>query len=68
MSADVFLRRVKHPDPVRLELARQAVDALEAGRSVHVFRALRAAAERFGVPVDYLLDERERRVRERSGL
>lgn len=71
MSDDgVYLRRVRDPNPMLQELARQVVDTidrweLEVGSPVR-FAAVAALAADAGVPLDYVLDERERRVRERS--
>lgn len=65
---EVYCRRVSNPDPLRLALARQVVDQLEAfareGLVVQPSTLIKLASEA-GVPVDYVLDERERRVRER---
>jgi hypothetical protein len=63
MSEPAYLRRVRTPDPIYEELARQAVDGLEAGRTLLVSDTF-AACRAFGVPIDYLLDEIERRKRE----
>lgn len=72
MTDGVYLRRVRDPNPILAELARQAVDELEA--QVHLknqshasFMRLADIAHRFGVPIEYVLDERERRVREQPG-
>lgn len=60
-----YLRRVRDPNPLMQDLASQAIDSLDGvGASDH-FR-LRRAADQFGVPLAYLLDEVERRVRERQ--
>ena len=64
---EVYLRRVKDPNPMLEELARQVVDMLERieqrwpGRVSP--RVLADTAHMVGVPNDYVLDERERRVR-----
>jgi len=67
MSDDgaVYLRRVKDPNPLCEQLARQVADAI-GPQAVARPRALAAAAALAGVPIAYVLDELERRVRERS--
>jgi hypothetical protein len=62
---------VREPNPMLEELARQAVDELAAQQylkdaSPASFARLADVAHRFGVPIEYVLDERERRVREQS--
>jgi hypothetical protein len=64
-----YLRRVRESNPLQEELARQAVDAIErttAPGTTARFYALAEAADEVGVPIAYVLDELERRVRERS--
>lgn len=71
MSDDgVYLRRVKDPNPLLEALARQALDSYEqqtamvgGERGLGDVARLADNALRFGVPLAYLLDERERRVR-----
>jgi hypothetical protein len=68
MSEIAFIRRVRHPNPVLEELARQAVDELETQAylkddSSGSFVRIADLAHRYGVPFEYVLDERERRVR-----
>jgi len=62
-------RRVANPEPVLEELARQVCDRLEQwkadGLVVRLSTAI-ALAREFGVPLDYVFAERERRVRERQ--
>ena len=66
MSDDaVYLRRVRDPNPILVELARQVVDLSE--RLKLPFHSVTAAAGEFGVPLAYVLDEQERRERERHG-
>jgi hypothetical protein len=63
-----YLQRVKDPDPVRLELARQACDFLERHEDppgIVPIGRVTEAARTFGVPFEYIFDERERRARER---
>lgn len=61
-----FVRRSR-PDPILEELARQAVDALVTrGASNPTPYLLGLVAGEFGVPIAYILDERERRVREQG--
>lgn len=59
-----YARRVRNPDPLRLELARQAVDAMWQAKNPFTFPIAATFAREFGVPLDYVLDEVERRVRE----
>jgi hypothetical protein len=67
---EVYCRRVRDPNPMLEQLARQVVDTVEtlererAGRSVSMV-AIASTAHELGVPIEYVLDERERRVRER---
>jgi hypothetical protein len=62
---DAYLRRVRDPNPLLEQLAAQAVDELQEQRLVSTsVGALAAAARTFGVSIDYILDEIERRVRE----
>jgi hypothetical protein len=67
MMTEVYLRRVRDPQPLQQDLARQAVDAIQRttrpGTTAR-FYALAEAADEFGVPLDYVLDELERRCRE----
>jgi hypothetical protein len=69
MSDVCHIRRVSAPDPMREELARQAVDAVlratPAGTKVR-FLSLVLAADEYGVALGYILDECERRVRTRA--
>ena len=62
-------RRVTDPEPMLEELARQVVDELERwkadGLVVRLSTAI-ALAREFGVPLEYVFAERERRVREAS--
>lgn len=62
----VYLRRVRDPNPILAELARQVVDALEdlerRGHRVHP-SVLADTALAIGVPIAYVLDECERRAR-----
>jgi hypothetical protein len=72
MTESAFLRRVRQPDPLLQELARQAVDELETqqylkNESPGSVRRLADLAHRYGVPMAYVLDERERRVRAGGG-
>jgi hypothetical protein len=66
---EMAFRRVPH-EPLLEDLARQVVDRLEQwkadGLVVRLSSAIRLARE-FGVPLDYVFAERERRVRERQG-
>lgn len=59
-----YLRRVKDPNPLLEDLARQAVDALEARAHDRNFLSVTGVCAEFGVPIAYVLDERERRARE----
>jgi hypothetical protein len=63
-----YLRRVKDPNPFLEVLARQVCDQLERwiaeGLVVQPSTIAQAAGEA-GVPLDYVRDEQERRVRER---
>ena len=62
-------RRVQDPEPMLEALARQVVDELERwkadGLAVRLSTAI-ALAQEYGVPLDYVMAERERRVREAS--
>ena len=67
MSDDgVYVRRVRSPEPMLEALARQVVDEVERwkgdGLTVSMGTVVKLASEA-GVPLDYILDERERRVR-----
>lgn len=66
---DVYLRRVRDPNPLLQDLARQACDTWWALAPAHrTFGALLGQARFLGVPFDYVLDEVERRERaERRG-
>lgn len=58
----VYLRRVRDPEPLMLQLAATAVDSF---KGVRPRPALLAAVSReTGVPLAYLLDEIERRARQ----
>lgn len=64
-----YLRRVKDPNPLLEDLARQAVDKLiaqdhRARQAIAEFISVAEVAREFGVPIAYVLDERERRARE----
>lgn len=59
-----FLRRVRNPNPMLAELARQALDALDARAEDRSFLSIAGVAHEFGTPIEYVLDELERRVRE----
>ena len=65
MTDEAFIRRVKDPNPMLQELARQAVDVLEAKHDAGTFLSVTGVSRELGVPLEYVLDERERRVRER---
>lgn len=72
MSDAVHVRRVKNPDPLLQELARQVCDQIEAWqrevtptRQVQAWLVIRLSRDA-GVPLGYVLDEHERRVRERG--
>lgn len=56
-----YLRRVRHPDPLFQILASEAADAVEK-----LGASPRLMAQQCGVPVDYVLEELERRARERQ--
>ena len=65
----VYLRRVRAPNPMLDELARQILDDIDrhgpvSRDPVRNFRYLCQAAEMAGVPLAYVLDERERRARD----
>lgn len=65
---DVYLRRVRDPNPMLEQLARQVCDQYElvvypARDPVANYRTLAVLAAEAGVPIDYVLDERERRAR-----
>lgn len=66
-NGSVYLRRVKDPNPMLEELARQVCDQIdkweaEVGSPVRPIVVGVLAADA-GVPLEYVLDERERRVR-----
>lgn len=64
---DVYLRRVRDPNPLLEAIARGMLDQLEESQAQGLpvtFDTLCRTAREFGVPLDYVLDERERRVRE----
>lgn len=68
MAEQTYLRRVRRHNPMLQQLAEQAVDTIQRvtqpGTPARFF-ALAEAAREYGVPLDYVLDELERRVRER---
>ena len=70
MSGDaVYARRVRDPNPLLEQLAREETTrllALSGGMRPPVWLLARAA-HTVGVPLDYFLDELERRVREADG-
>ena len=62
-----YIRRVSNPEPLLEELARQVVDELDKWKAEGLVIRLSTAialAREVGVPLDYVFDERERRVRE----
>lgn len=59
-----YLRRVPDPNPILQDLARQALDSIAHLGTGELHRLI-WAADQFGVPLAYLLDEVERRQRER---
>lgn len=67
MAEDERAFRRVAPDPMLEELARQVVDTLERwkadGLVVRLSTAI-ALGREYGVPLDYVFAERERRVRE----
>lgn len=69
--SEVYLRRVPNPDPIALELARQAADSVERKRRDYGLQvstsSIATAAAALGVSYALVLDELERRIRERRG-
>lgn len=68
MSDEVYVRRVRTPNPILQQLARQVVDELPPAARVAPWNlgAIATASAAAGVPFAYVLDELERRVREAS--
>ena len=69
MSDDVYMRRVRDPNPMLEQLAGQVLEEYERhvrpSRDARVnFALLSHIAYAYACPIDYVLDERERRVRE----
>lgn len=71
MSGDVYLRRVRDPEPLAVELARQAADEVERKHREYGLQpstsSIVTAAHAVGVSYALVLDELERRIREREG-
>jgi hypothetical protein len=66
MTDDVFLRRVRHPEPLLEALASDVVDLLERLPSaMRTPKAIGEVATLYQLPYAYILDELERRVRAR---
>lgn len=63
-APEVYLRRVRNPEPMLVALAAQAVDDYFASKTS---RSIVLQAQAFGVPLGYVLDELERRVRAGEG-